>query len=292
MALDQSAKVTHNAHTRDRDFGRLRQRDVWIEASLGGHFPYNALVSCKRYKRKLHQQDIDAFAGEKASSGASLGIVYSYSGFSAGALDKARSLGIHCCSLGQGRQANDPLEIPVNCYGSKPLTTTQCAFTAGTPWNEVVRMATDMPFSDEISSSLVDLAVVEFDRHFAAIHSLRTNPPSFHFERGVVSAHSGILVRLSVRCEWKTYRAIGRGQLTEGSFNFSTGALMGAVQTPLFDTALSHPGPQWTLMEPGEVDEYSSATMHLLLRPDIRGAIQRHLEAVKVEVSDSFRPSA
>src|SRR4051794_17822445 len=48
--MDPAAKVTHNAFTPDGQTQRPRQRDVWVEGTVGT-FPIKVLVSCKRYKR-------------------------------------------------------------------------------------------------------------------------------------------------------------------------------------------------------------------------------------------------
>ena len=47
----------------------------------------------------MDQQDIDAFHGEFISSGAQLGVIYSYSGFGPNAIEKAKVLKISCCRL-------------------------------------------------------------------------------------------------------------------------------------------------------------------------------------------------
>gem|GEM_PF-1982878 len=78
-ALTPGARITHNARLPDRHTGRLRQRDVWIEARIGP-FPVAILVSCKRLKRKINEQDLDAFIGELSSSGAHKGVLYSLAG--------------------------------------------------------------------------------------------------------------------------------------------------------------------------------------------------------------------
>lgn len=88
-ALTPGARVTHNAKLPDKHTGRLRQRDVWIEASIGP-FPIKILVSCKRLKRKINEQDIDAFIGELSSSGAHKGVLYSLMGFTMPAVEKAQ----------------------------------------------------------------------------------------------------------------------------------------------------------------------------------------------------------
>lgn len=44
QALTPDAKVRHNKITPDSDTGEPRQRDVWIEASLGGYIAIKLLV--------------------------------------------------------------------------------------------------------------------------------------------------------------------------------------------------------------------------------------------------------
>jgi hypothetical protein len=110
-ALDPKATVIHDAKLFDIHTNALRQRDVWIEAKVCQHFPIKALISCKRKKRKLDQQDIDAFNGELNSSGAHLGVIYSYSGFSDNAIKKAKKLQISCCRLYRNEPSNIPESI-------------------------------------------------------------------------------------------------------------------------------------------------------------------------------------
>ncbi|MGA1796862.1 MAG: restriction endonuclease, partial [bacterium] len=109
-ALDSSARVTHDAKLPDIHSKTIRQRDVWVEAKVCQHFPVKILISCKRKKRILNQQDIDAFNGERISSGAQLGVIYSFSGFTNNALEKGKTLGISCCMIFD----NEPTNIPEN----------------------------------------------------------------------------------------------------------------------------------------------------------------------------------
>ena len=117
QALGEDAKVTHDGKIPDADTGLPRQRDVWIEWSLGGHFPVQALVSCKHLSRPLDQQDIDHFRGEMESANAHLGIVYSKSGFRDAAIQKARQLGFHCCRLYGHLRGLCGWHWPVSCSG-------------------------------------------------------------------------------------------------------------------------------------------------------------------------------
>lgn len=97
-AFDKNANVTHDVSIPDKDTGKPRQRDIWIETKVCG-FNVKIYVSCKNYNKKLDQQDIDAVIGELRSSGANKGVVFSKLGFADDALIKAKINDIECCSL-------------------------------------------------------------------------------------------------------------------------------------------------------------------------------------------------
>lgn len=115
-ALDSSAHVVHNAAIPDTDIGDLRQRDVWIETKVLSHFDVKILVSCKKWGRKLDVQDVDAFIGEWKSSGAHIGVIYSFSAFTEPALRKAKTKGISCCRLISGNTPELPESIVIPSY--------------------------------------------------------------------------------------------------------------------------------------------------------------------------------
>src|SRR5262245_60861561 len=85
-ALDPKARVRHDVRPLDKHTRKPRQRDIWVDTSIGGVIPLSILISCKRYKRRLDQQHVDAFHGELLSSGANKGVLYSYSGFTSDAI--------------------------------------------------------------------------------------------------------------------------------------------------------------------------------------------------------------
>lgn len=115
-ALDPNAKVKHNAKLPDLDTGKLRQRDVWVEAKVCNVYPFKILISCKRWSRKISQQDLDAFIGELRSSGAQKGVLYSFKGFSKPAIEKAKRLGISCCKLYQDEVPDIPKSLIISFY--------------------------------------------------------------------------------------------------------------------------------------------------------------------------------
>ena len=107
-ALDPSAEITHDAIIPDIDTGLPRQRDVWVEAKFGQHFPIKILLSCKYWEEKLNVQDIDAFLGELRSSGAHKGVIYARTGFTQPAIGKALANDVWCCLL----YRNQPPDLP------------------------------------------------------------------------------------------------------------------------------------------------------------------------------------
>ncbi|HLO99813.1 MAG TPA: restriction endonuclease, partial [Fimbriimonas sp.] len=93
-ALDPKAEVLFDHKVSDRDTDTLRQCDVWINAKFGGHWPLSILISCKDHSTKLDINDIGTFLEEKRSTGASYGVIYSKSGFTKPAVEKAKVNGI------------------------------------------------------------------------------------------------------------------------------------------------------------------------------------------------------
>ena len=89
--LDPAAEVLFDHNVIDRDTGESRQCDVWINAKFGGHWTQSIIVSCKDHRRKLHVGDIGTFCDEKRATGATMGVIYSRTGFSKPAIQKARA---------------------------------------------------------------------------------------------------------------------------------------------------------------------------------------------------------
>ena len=63
-AINPEAKVFFDHHVPDREAGTPRQCDVWIETTIGNHWPIAIYVSCKDYRRKLDISHIDNFIRE------------------------------------------------------------------------------------------------------------------------------------------------------------------------------------------------------------------------------------
>jgi len=119
-AADPNNNVNHNVYLPDKHTKKRRQRDVFLETNLCGFLPIKVLISCKKYKRKLNQQDIDAFYGELISSGAHKGVIYSYSGFNKNAVEKCKVLEISCCKLYHYQPADLPEVLLFDYYCCVP----------------------------------------------------------------------------------------------------------------------------------------------------------------------------
>src|SRR5947207_13958805 len=91
--LTDSAIVNFDHRVPDRHTGKPRQVDVWVTGTFGGHIPFSMLISCKDHKRPLDVPEVESAAAERASTGASMVVLYSSSGFGETALAKADALG-------------------------------------------------------------------------------------------------------------------------------------------------------------------------------------------------------
>lgn len=255
-ALDPGAKVTPNLRLPDAHTSKPRQRDVWVETKVCNHFPLKILISCKRYKAKLDQQDIDAFNGELISSQARLGVLYSYSGFTSNAIEKAKKLGISCCRLFN----DEPADIPKSLiFIESYLCTPRMSLSVVSPLDQLWNLAIwndlfFLTFDDKDSPMSVIDAIVR--SYFAGENEAVTKAKETLFP----SNWSRILecieeqpirksIRIIIRGSWHLYEGRFEAHLLKGSYNFSSGEFMGSLSTPSIDTQSSNPGPGWTLID-------------------------------------------
>lgn len=87
-ALDPQAEVKHNRYVEGRLSKKPRQVDVLARGAVAG-IGITVVVECKRYRRPVAIGDIDQFIGKLLDIGADRGVLYSYSGFSDGAVARA-----------------------------------------------------------------------------------------------------------------------------------------------------------------------------------------------------------
>jgi hypothetical protein len=255
-ALDPSADVQHNVRLPDRHHSGLRQRDVWVQAKLAGHYPVTVLVSCKRYRRKLHSGDIDAFNGELISSRAQLGFVYSYSGFTAPAIAKAREIGISCCRLFQDEPPEIPpvLFITAYCCSAQILLGLEgdkSQIGSGETWNDLFDVSFATPSGPR---RLLDELISAFHRfEKAAIEAVGNGglfPRPFAVEARLQPSREGATpLRLIAEGKWVIFRAREGAYLVNGSYEFTRGDFKGEIATPGVDMRSPDPGPGWERLD-------------------------------------------
>lgn len=249
QALAPDAKVTHNLMLPDTDTGEPRQRDVWIEASLGGHITIKVLVSCKRLKRKIDAQHMDAFIGELASSGASKGVLYSVSGFTKHALAKAAKRGISCCVL----LVNVPPLIPemllfVAYHLYERFRLIAEGVTGAPDWAAMLNA--DGEYKSTAMPAHQALAKLFDDDLIALQDSIRTNPAAVRQVSLLLQGEEGELpMRLGIQTEWAVHRARMEAWLVNGSYSFIENNFNGSIATPSIDTWNAEPGPGWEPIE-------------------------------------------
>jgi len=248
-ALDPNAEVIFDYRATDRDTGEPIQCDVWINARLLGHFPVSALVSCKDHGRKLHKGDIGTFIEEVRSTGATMGVIYSRSGFFLPALKKAKVNRIACCRLFR----NEPSDLPESVfYFGFFLSTPQISVDferlprefEGKTWNDFF----DTPISTESESrkaiAVIAEAYVRVQKECIS-HADRGFPPAMatrlEWDDVELNSRFGVLVT----CGWRRYRGKEKATLVNGSYCIDNSAFTGRLTGPAIDTQSIAPGPDW-----------------------------------------------
>jgi hypothetical protein len=245
QALDPGAKVAHDVQTPDSDTGEPRQRDVWIETTFGGHLPIKILVSCKRTKRRISQQDMDAFYGELSSSGANKGVLYAFSGFTKQALIKAQRKEISCCRLydDQAPDIPDILAFSSLCRKEQvKLSVSGLSNTSAITIGDIF----DAPVLDHQNDSralATLLRMYDENREVARLGIAGPTLPSWSAFLNVPVSNRQI--RLGLISAWATYRARTEYCLVNGSYSILNKDFKGTQTTPGIDTQGTHPGPGW-----------------------------------------------
>jgi len=253
-ALDPNAKVKHNVKLPDVDTGKLRQRDVWVEAKVCNLYPFKILISCKRWSRKISQQDLDAFIGELRSSGAHKGVLYSFKGFSKPAIEKAKRLGISCCKLYQNEVPDLPKSLTISfycCYSSYRLRINSKALN---DWGDItfseIFSITDNNKKKSSQTLLEKLDIAFQEEEKSTIKKALDNklfPKSWQVAIKVTKPKYKELI-VYLEGKFRIYRANIEGQLVSGHYSFTENEFMGSFASPWIDTQSSEPGPNWELV--------------------------------------------
>ena len=242
--LKPSVEVLFNHKVPDADTKTMRQCDVWINAKLGGHFPLHILVSCKDHTKKLHVGDIGAFRDEIRSTGASTGIIYSKSGFTRQALEKAQASGIVCCRLYQ----NQPAEMPV-------LTGIESFIFSPEAKIALVNKLDDLTFKTwgsilslkESGEYLYDLIEEKFfDAEKKAVENQFENyPKEWELNLKIIPDNPKLEIEIKILGTWKLYKAKNDAILYNGSHSILNNSFRGTITTPQVNLRKEDPGNDW-----------------------------------------------
>lgn len=263
-ALDPSAVVRHDVSLPDADTGRPRQRDVVIEAKVCKLFPVTLLVSCKYWQSKLDEGDIDTFVGELISARAHKGVIYSYSGFTAPALEKANAKGICCCRLFRNEPPELPESLVFRVYACTPTFTISLlsppkSNAKPSTWRQVLEM-NDQEDGEQISVIESVLSVYErLEAH--ALDEMKNHPSTF--PTGFVSDMEfntdlkiigGLAIRIG--CVWKVFHADIKACLASGSYSLTQNEFVGDFHYPTIDRFNAQLGSGWIRIEkpPSEME--------------------------------------
>lgn len=268
-ALDPKAKVIHNAKLPDIDTGKPRQIDVWVEAKVCNLYPFKILISCKRWSRKISQQDVDAFIGELRSSGAHKGVIYSYKGFTKPAVEKAKKIGISCCKLYQNEVPDLPKSLIVSFYCSNSSYRLRINSESLNDWgedtfSEIFSITDNKKKSSQTLLEKLDIAFQEEEK--LTIKKALDNklfPKSWQVAIKVTKPKYKELI-VYLEGKFRIYRANIEGQLVSGHYSFTEDEFMGSFASPWIDTQSSEPGPNWELVT-DPPDAMLSPSGHIVL---------------------------
>jgi len=266
-ALDSNAIVTHDAMLPDIDTGTLRQRDVWIETKVCEHFSLKILVSCKRYKSKLNQQHMDAFIGELASSGAQKGVIYSYSGFTKPALEKAHVKGISCCQLYQNQTPTLPESLIFDAYLFTPAVHFQVHWLKQLQVRpKTVNELLNLDLSDSNDSSKMTLLDQLEEKYYEQRKKIRAraresgDTPTDWVDRITFkSPQEEEFLIVEFGGAWDVYKALLEGYIINGSYSFTEKEFKGEQSFPDISKHGPNPGDSWVKIDelPKDLDKKS-----------------------------------
>jgi len=289
-ALDLKSEVLFDHKVPDRETGELRQCDAWINAKYGGHWPFTIYVSCKdrsKSKRKLDQGHIDTFSGEILARGASMGVIYTNTGFSEPALEKARKKGIPCCRLYRNEPADIPEAVWIRQFVCKPAIMVRVLEKPREwpleTWDEVFDCSSG---SDSNEETVLDVVAEDFldneQKVFDAV-KVKGAPPDDWGSEFVVSEKGweGRLV-FTVRGHWKAYAAQIEGVLLDGSYSFTDQGFKGSVEGPYIDTQSAHPGKHWKEIDPREISTQTNRLVWVIFCDDVEPTLRSSLGTTPV----------
>lgn len=287
-SLSKSAIVTHNIRDQDEQTGANRQRDVIIEDTICHVIPVKVLISCKKYKRKLTEMDIDHFYGELLNSNANKGVLYSYSGFNRLAVSKAKKLKISCFTLIDENKKNSPVPINFdNFYICYPhfyirLVEKKDINDKYKQWKDIfhekMENISNFTFLDSICRTI--------EKHQSEISaSLNSNTfPKAWKELCEIYDDNDTETKLSIIFGefWLVFHYVGEAKFISGVFSFTDNCLLGSFKLPAKNIHKINPGSDWEAIFEIPKNEKNIEVRTIFLR-DIRPEILRSIGDYPIE---------
>jgi hypothetical protein len=284
--LDSKAIVQHNVRLPDKATGKLRQRDVWIEAKIGGFFPVKVLVSCKRESRKLDSGDIDHFHGELQNSTAHKGVIFSYSGFTDPAVETAKAFDIDCCRLYVDQPPDIPEVLLLKAFCCRPSILFALLSTPDVEWRlktygDLFRLTTD----DE-GTTVLDMIARDYDyieKEAVATMSATSFFPSDLQSRSTLSKEddSSLVIEYLLTLKWRIFSAPISAHLLNGAYLINTNDFRGTQSLPWVDMQGPHPGEHWIEL-PERPTLKSGYGVYVCTGPDLKGNIVAQLSSKSI----------
>ena len=287
-ALAPGSKVDFDCKIPDKDTRKLRQVDAWIVTKIAGHIPISILLSCKDYKRKLNVSHIETFLSEIDSTSASTGVIYSSSGFSNAALEKAKANGISCCQLFCGKPASLPPKLSFNSYVCKPRialvldeTTKEKLYNKGiVSWDKLLEIKVER---DITLLKAIDQAYVNAEKEAISIKNPKNMfPPDWekiiHFSE---IDNEDDIYTMKIKVLWAIFQGKTECHLFKGSYCFTNNAYLGWMEGPAIDTYDFNPGPNW--FEVKRDSQLPKAnTVAIFLQADIKKTLETYFKGKNI----------
>lgn len=252
--LDPKAEVLFDHKVPDKDTGTPRQCDVWINANFGNHIPISILISCKDHGRKLDVGDIGNFCDEVRSTRATTGVIYSRSGFTKPALEKAKANSLSCCRLYLNEPGELPESLQMPCFLSNPRIGLVIKsslgiprISLGVPLREIFKIPVNLP--NGRTSSVVDTILSRFyelsREAMTEAKEADRLPKEWYMEDHLGEPETEFFCTIFLSGSWKHYRSLAKATLLNGSYCLNNDSYSGWFISPPIHAYNAIPGEEW-----------------------------------------------
>jgi len=220
-----------------------------------------------------------------------MGVIYSNTGFSTQAIEKARANQIVCCRLYQDEPADLPSVIWFDqfaCHAGVRLTPkTDAVATATTTWNDLFDIEIEQGDKRE---TLLDVIASVFaegeDEAIRKIGGAIVFPSDWGTEIALGDS-AGNELRVQVWGRWTWYRARSEATLLDGSYCLSDGSFKGSQSGPMISLRDKHPGPSWVEVTDRDLVPPANRITAIRCSGDVRTALRQSYGPQLVRAQES-----